>query len=88
LAICISESVLSCMRAPPEQLTMISGSFSSAAVSIVRVIFSPTTLPIEPIMNSGSMTAIMIGRPLMNPLPESTASALPVLVCSATRRSL
>jgi hypothetical protein len=74
LAICISDSADSCMRAPPEQLTISSGSFSSAAASIVSVIFSPTTLPIEPIMNVGSITAIMIGRPLMNPLPQTTAS--------------
>ena len=64
LAICMSDSVDSCMRAPPEQLTISSGNFSSAAASMVRVIFSPTTLPIDPIMNVGSMTAIMIGPAL------------------------
>ena len=78
LAICISDSVDSCMRAPPELLTISTGSFSSAPASIVRVIFSPTTLPIDPPMNLGSITAIMIGRPLMNPLPQITASRLPV----------
>jgi hypothetical protein len=76
------------MRAPPEQETISSGSFSSAASSIVRVIFSPTTLPIEPIMNVGSMTASAIGRPLMNPRPQTQASFSRLLFCSALRRSL
>ena len=87
LAICISESVDSCMRAPPEEETISSGSFSSTAASMVRVIFSPTTEPIEPPMNSGSMTASMIGRPLMKPLPQTTASRLPVLSWYSARRS-
>ena len=86
LAICIRLSVLSCMRAPPEQLTISSGSFFSAAISMVRVMRSPTTLPIEPIMNVGSMTAIIIGRPLINPLPQTTASGLPLFSCSSFSR--
>jgi len=61
---------------------------ASAAASMVRVIFSPTTLPIDPIKNVGSITASMMGRPLMNPLPQTTASLLPVFFCSASRRSL
>ena len=88
LAICISDSVDSCMRAPPEQETMIRGNFSSAAASMVRVIFSPTTLPMEPIMNVGSMAASMMGRPLMKALPQTTASFSPDSACTALRRSL
>ena len=39
---------LSIMRAPPEQLTITSGRSWSVACSMMRVSFSPITLPIEP----------------------------------------
>ena len=58
LASCISDSVPSCMRAPPDAETTISGSRSSSACSAARVTFSPTTVPIEPPMNAKSMTHI------------------------------
>ncbi len=52
LAICISESTPSCMRAPPEAQNTIAGRRRSSARSNWRVIFSPTTEPMEPPMKS------------------------------------
>ena len=64
-AICISERPDSCILAPPEQLTMISGLFSSVAFSIVLVSRSPTALPIDPMRKVRSSDATMARRPLM-----------------------
>ncbi len=86
-AICMSDSVDSCMRAPPLQLTMSSGCRSRVACSMVRVSFSPTTLPMLPIMKVGSIAAIISGRPLMNARPDTSASGLPLFIRSAVNRS-
>ena len=56
LAICMSEARPSCMRAPPLAQKMITGSPWAVARSTQRAIFSPTTLPIEPIMKLLSIT--------------------------------
>ena len=77
LAICISERMPSCMRAPPEQETMISGSFLSSARSMAMVIFSPTTEPIEPPMKAYSMAQMTTGIPSSFPSAQSTASPVP-----------
>ena len=79
LAICISENPLSIIRAPPEAVTITSGSSASSAFSIARAIFSPITEPIEPPRNVKSITASTSRRPLMKARPLSTPSALPVL---------
>ena len=50
LAICIKPIIASCIRTPPDALEIITGNFFSIAVSISRVIFSPTTEPIVPPM--------------------------------------
>jgi hypothetical protein len=63
LTSCISEYVPSCMRAPPEEETMISGMRSAMAASPARATFSPTTEPIEPPMKPKSMTHIETGLP-------------------------
>ena len=65
LASCIRASVPSCIRAPPDAETTISGTRSARACSAARVTFSPTTAPIEPPMNPKSMTQIATGRPSM-----------------------
>ena len=70
----MSESVPSIMRAPPEQETTTSGSFSAIAFSIARVTFSPTTTPIEPPMKPYSIAAITVRRPPIVPTAETTAS--------------
>ena len=68
------------MRAPPEAVKMTAGRRSSVARSTVHVIFSPTTEPIDPIMNDGSMTASATGMPASSALPQRTASDLPLRV--------
>ena len=70
----------SCMRAPEEAETMMTPRFSSIAVSMARVIFSPTTEPIEPAKNLKSITAIIAGWPPMLSFPETTASLSSVLL--------
>ena len=67
LTSCISDKVPSCIRAPPEADTMISGIRRARAASAERATFSPTTLPIEPPMNEKSMTQIATGRPPIAP---------------------
>ena len=51
---------------------------SRIASSTARVIFSPTTDPIEPAKNWKSMTASIAGLPPMSTLPVMTASLRPV----------
>ena len=63
LAICMSDSTPSCIRAPPEADTRINGVFLSIACRVSRAIFSPTTDPIEPPMNPKSITPRLIARP-------------------------
>ncbi|GIW74213.1 MAG: hypothetical protein KatS3mg103_0735 [Phycisphaerales bacterium] len=86
LAICIRLSVLSCIRAPPEQLTSTNGRPRSVASSTLRVTVSPTTLPIEPIMNPRSSEHSTAWRPFTKPTPATTASARPVRRCSSASR--
>ena len=57
LAICMSDRMPSCMRAPPEADTISSGTRLAIASSIARVSFSPTTEPMLPPMNANSNTA-------------------------------
>ncbi len=54
---------------------MITPRFSAIAVSIARVIFSPTTDPIDPAKNLKSITAIIAFCPPMVRRPETTASS-------------
>ena len=77
-AICIRDKALSCILAPPDDVTASIGTFNSRAFSIIRVTFSPTTLPIEPPINSKSITAIAILCPQISPIPVITASFNPV----------
>jgi anaerobic selenocysteine-containing dehydrogenase len=87
-AICMSERMPSCMRAPPpEALMMISGSFSTVARSVSRARRSPTTLPMLPMMNDESVTPTATRRARIMPVPVRAASERPVRFCSATSRS-
>ncbi len=61
LAICMSERMPSCMRAPPEAEMMSSGMRFCRASSMVRVSFSPTTEAMLPPRNANSKTAIATG---------------------------
>ena len=87
LASCMRARVPSCIRAPPDALTMTSGVRDSRACSAARVTFSPTTAPIEPPMKPKSMTQIATGMEPIAPVPQTAASRIPVAVCAATRRS-
>ena len=65
------------MRAPPEAETTISGHLRSTARSAARVIFSPTTEPIEPPMKRYSMAASTTGISSIAPATTITASRSP-----------
>ena len=83
----MSASVPSCIRAPPEALTTISGTRASSACSAARVTFSPTTAPIDPPMKPKSMTQIATGIPPIAAVPQTAASRIPVAACAAASRS-
>ena len=76
------------MRAPPELVTVTSGTARSDAESHARENFSPTTLPIDPPMKAKSMTASSQPRPSIAPWPITIASARPVFISASTRRSV
>ena len=78
LAICISDSAPSIMRAPPEHEMMMTGWRRSSAISMARVIFSPTTTPMLPPMNVYSIAATTTSRPSSCPVATITASLRPV----------
>ena len=82
LAICMSERMPSCMRAPPEAENTTAGILCSRARSNTRVTFSPTTEPMDPPMNSNTKKPTLAGTPSMRPRPEVNASPGPAL-CSA-----
>ena len=86
LAICISDSAPSIIRAPPEHETMMTGRRRASARSMARVIFSPTTTPMLPPMNPYSMAATMQSIPPTRPLAVITASRRPVLLMLVSRR--
>ncbi len=87
LAICIRLMAPSCMRAPPEAETIISGAFWAMERSMARVIFSPITHPMLPPMNFGSMAQICTLRPSSVPAAEIKASANEVACWVVARRS-
>ena len=70
----------SCIRAPPDAVKATTGSPFSVAVSKARVIFSPTTLPMDAIMKWESMIMRTVREPLMVHSPVMTASRMPVWV--------
>ncbi len=86
LAICISDSAPSIIRAPPEHETTISAAFDASARSAARVIFSPTTTPMLPPMKPYSMDAITTGIASSVPLPTTIASLSPVDLMLASSR--
>ena len=63
--ICISDSMPSCMRAPPEAGTTISAASCSTASRAAASSPSPTATPIEPPMKPKSNAAITAGAPPM-----------------------
>jgi hypothetical protein len=87
LAICISERMPSCMRAPPELHTQTSGRLSPAASMALRHSFSPTTLPMLPPMKPKSRTASTQGWEAIAAVPATIASFSPVFACASRTRS-
>jgi hypothetical protein len=83
----MSATAPSCIRAPPEAVTISSGTRRSSAVSPASVISSPTAPPRLPPMNAKSMTATTSGLPSTVPLAHTTASARPVLRRAAASRA-
>ncbi len=62
----MSESIPSCMRAPPERVTTTTGRWRSVARSNARTTFSPCTRPMDPPMTekSHSMSTKPSARPV------------------------
>ncbi len=87
LAICMSERMPSCMRAPPEAQTDTRGRPMVAAASAARHSFSPTTLPMLPPMKLKSSTVSTVGTPSIVAVPATIASARPLLACASRTRS-
>ena len=86
LAICISASTPSCMRAPPEDAADTSGIRSATAASAARANFS-TTEPMLPPMKVKSITESATLRSPIDAVPTSTASAGAVPSSAAASRS-
>ncbi|MNN55517.1 hypothetical protein D3C81_1703960 [compost metagenome] len=87
LAICSSDSRLSCMRAPPVAVKQMNGTFCSSAACAPRTKRSPTTEPIEPPMNSNSKQLATTGMVWMAPPITTMASVSPVSSMAALMRS-
>ena len=64
-AICIKAMGPSCIRAPPDVANIIIGIFFCSASSNAITIFSPTTIPILPIIKRLSITASITSIPLI-----------------------
>ena len=77
-AICISDRMPSCMRAPPELATVISGILCLTAYSAALTMPSPTAMPIEPPIKAKSSAATTHLMPPMVPVATLIASWLPV----------
>jgi hypothetical protein len=87
LAICMSERMPSCMRAPPELQTDTRGKPMVAAASAARHSFSPTTLPMLPPMKLKSSTVSTVGTPARGGAPAPLASVRPLLAWASRTRS-
>ena len=82
-AICISDTMPSCILAPPEQQNIKTGSFNSVARSMPLVIFSPTTWPILAIKKRESQIPMTASSPKILQRPIVTASFKPVFSLAA-----
>jgi hypothetical protein len=82
----MSATAPSCIRAPPDAVTISSGTLSRRAVSPASVISSPTAPDRLPPMNPKSMTATTSGFPSISPAAQTTASSSPVLALALASR--
>jgi len=88
LAICISDTQPSCIRAPPEAEITSRGVRVCSASSAARVIDSPTAPPMLPPMNEKSTHATTIGRPSIVPVPCSAPVLVSLFFCACAIRSV
>ena len=71
----MSDSVPSCIRAPPDAEMTRSGMRSASANSAARVTFSPTTVPIEPPMKAKSIAhSAMDVPPIVRRAPDGSVA--------------
>ena len=77
-AICIRETIPSCILAPPEHAKRITGSPSLVARSTARAIFSPTASPMLAMRKRPSQTPNTTSVPSILALPVTMASLSPV----------
>ena len=77
-AICISANMPSSMRAPPDAVKMMHGSWRLRASSSSSVMRSPTTVPIVPPRKWKSITPSAISNPSIEPKPQTTPSESPL----------
>ena len=87
MAICISDSAPSIIRAPPLHDTITTGIRRSTATSIPRTSFSPMTTPMLPPMKPYSIAAAITGSPSIVPAPTMSASLSPVALRLEARRA-
>ena len=77
-AICMSETMPSCMRAPPEAQKRMSGRPRRTAFSAARTMRSPVPLPRLPPKKAKSITPRTTGCPSISAVPVRMASSRPV----------
>ena len=82
-AICIRETIPSCILAPPEQQNRMTGRPSSVARSTAQAIFSPITCPMLLIRNLASQMPSTVSSPYILQRPMVTASCSPVFSFAA-----
>lgn len=78
MAICIRDTIPSCILAPPEQQKINTGSLYLMARSMAAVIFSPTVCPMLDIKNRESQIPSTMSSPNTLQRPTVTASSNPV----------
>jgi hypothetical protein len=87
LAICISDSRPSCIRAPPDAENDRNGARWSIAACTPRAKRSPTTEPIDPPMNSNSKQATTTAMVRIDPVITTSASVSDDSVAASASRS-
>ena len=80
-AICIRETMPSCILAPPDAVNITTGSRSFVALSTALATFSPTFSPMLAIRNRPSQTPSTTSSPSIFAFPVTTASFKPVFSC-------
>ena len=85
-AICISDTIPSIIRAPPDAATIISGFRVASERSTARAIVSPTTAPMLPPMNPYSIALAVTACGPSIPTAFTIASFSPVFLRASASR--